>query len=293
MAITDAHMTKMRAAKQQCPEIAVEDAADDSTLTPEQLKRKQNRERKRKQRAEEKQQRDAEKEAADLSKYETPQEFWAAQQATLPPKELEKMLARHDDLLLLVDCMRDYVQHTLEETGTTQQDLDETIQEAREWMQKGEVLVEITLVSKFWLDKEFFQSVVERGGPTATFARYGLLDALPAHSIHDFQQKFMKPAYVTPADMQEWKTLICSQCPSERKLESSRCVPKEVAEAYVSKKIHFICHRCRAGEQQAPQTFRSNDLGHEPSGRSKPVVRFIPKTERPIGAGAGTPYPAS
>jgi len=261
MAITDAHMTKMRAAKQQCPEIAVEDAADDSTLTPEQLKRKQNRERKRKQRAEEKQQRDAEKEAADLSKYETPQEFWAAQQAKLPPKELEKMLARHDDLLLLVDCMRDYVQHTLEETGTTQQDLDDTIEEAKQELKHGEVLVEITLIEKFWTNKLFFDEVVSRGGPTATFIKYGLLTALPAHSIRNFQQKFMKSASTTPADMQEWSTLVCSQCPRERKLESSRCVPAEIDEAYGSGKAEFVCHRCRAGEAQARKLSAQAILG--------------------------------
>jgi len=61
----------------------------------------------------------------------------------------------------------------------------------------------------------------------------------------------MKPAYVPPADTQEWTTLVCSQCPPERKLESSRCVPKEVAEQYAMKKFQFVCHRCRTGEAQA------------------------------------------
>jgi hypothetical protein len=233
---------------------------------PKKIKeREQARLRKQKQRQKEKQEKEQAKEAADLSNYKTAVEFWAAQQAKLPPKELEKMLARHDDLLLLVDCMRDYVQHTLQETGTTQQDLDDTIEEVREEMKKGEVLVEITLIERFWLDKPFFDAVLSQGGPTATFAGYGFLEALPAHSIHDFQQKFMKPACTTPADAQEWSTLICSQCPPERKLESSRCVPAEIAEAYGSGKTKIVCHRCRAGEAQVRRLSAQTILGNNQS----------------------------
>jgi hypothetical protein len=175
------------------------------------------------------------------------------------------MLERHDSLILLVDCMRDYVQHTLEETRTTQQDLNDTIEEVCEEMKKGEVLVEITLIEKFWTNKPFFDAVVERGGPTATFIRYGLLEALPAHSIHAFQTKFMKPAYVPPGDTQEWKTLVCSQSLQERKLESSRCVPAEVAKAYDEKNIKFICHHCRAGEAQTRKLSAPTILGNDQS----------------------------
>lgn len=242
---------------------AVEDALPFEKLNPEQQKRRLVRERKRKQRGGEKQEREAAKEAADLSSYKTAMEFWAAQQAKLPPKELEKMLARHDDLLLLADCMREYVQYGL--GSTAQQDLDDTIEEVKQELKHGEVMIEITLIEKFWTNKPFFDEVVSRGGPTATFARYGLLEALPAHSIHDFQQEFMKPAFTTPAVTQKWSTLICSQCPPERKLESSRCVPAEIAEAYGSGKAAFVCHRCRSGEAQARKLSAQAILGNNQS----------------------------
>jgi hypothetical protein len=129
--------------------------------------------------------------------------------------------------------------------------LDDTVAEVREEMKKGEVLVEITLIEKFWLDKPFFDAVVERCSPTATFARYGLLEALPAHSIRDFRGKFMRPAPKALSDTQEWTTMFCSQCPPERRLESSRCVKAEIAQQYAEKKLPFLCHRCRDSEAEA------------------------------------------
>ena len=243
------------------PEVTQHDeVSEDSNKVKE---REQARLRKQKQRAKEKQEKEQAKEAADLGKYKTPLEYWQAQQAQLPALDVAKMLERHDDLLLLVDVMREYVQYGIGKTS--QQDLDATIEEVKQEMKKGEVLMEITLIPKFWIDKPFFQSVVERGGPTATFARYGLLEALPTHSVYDFQQKFMKPTFVTPADMQEWKTLVCSQCPPERKLESSRCVPAEIAEAYGSGKAKFVCHRCRAGEAQSRKLSPQAILGNNQS----------------------------
>jgi len=124
--------------------------------------------------------------AADVAanKFDDLHAYWAAQRNALSSDELAQLTERHNFMLEIVDAMRDYLAGT---NGTTEKERDEFVEEVKqEVKKKGMATMEITLIARFWENVDFMKQVVERGGPTATFAKYGLLTGIPDHSYHDF-----------------------------------------------------------------------------------------------------------
>lgn len=136
----------------------------------------------------------------------TLQKFWQANQAVEP--KLVELEARHDEVVLLHAAMLDYMNHTLEETGTTLDDLADTVAEVQADVAKhGTVLLEVALVPFFEQDERaFYHKVQARGGATAVFARLGLLTALPQKDTLDFLNRFAPQQSIPLVDR------LCSGC---------------------------------------------------------------------------------
>jgi len=119
------------------------------------------------------------------------QEFWNANRARLDPAELAKLQARHDEVTFLYDVICDYNRGT---DGTSEQDRKDTVQDVlQEIREHGYVDCDIVRVpfyekselefydALFACDDFYFQVLYPKGQlrPTAIFAKYGFLVALP------------------------------------------------------------------------------------------------------------------
>jgi hypothetical protein len=218
----------------------------------EEKKPKTATERKREQRAREKEAKAAaalaaevEKETTELGSLKTAEDYWAKIRATLSPEELKD----RQDLDLSACLAHEAIQQSL--AGTSTEDLDELIVEVRDWYKDGLVDTNVTVVPRFWLNKEFLAGLNEQ---TAAYAKYGLLTRLPAsRAVYEFIQRHAPQLYwpdnYIPSiqETTEYVTMTCEGCPPERRLASRRSISKFVTNMYAEKNIPYRCHDCIAG----------------------------------------------
>jgi len=161
----------------------LEDQIPLEQMTPDQIRRKDARDRKRAQRELEKQAK-AKKEAAKQEEagVTTLQSWWDINRSKLTTEERQKLEVVHQEMAEWCAVMGDYVNGT---DGTTEQDLRDTIADIRALVaEHGLCDTGFLVVPKFWADKPLFEAVINRARnvpqfrPDEVFARYGYYTAL-------------------------------------------------------------------------------------------------------------------
>ncbi len=202
--------------KELAEKVALEDALPEEALSEEQRKRKKQREAKRSERQRKGTAKREKAVDAELAKVSSRDEFWKVQQARLTSAQLAAMLVREKQVLALSATLRAYMNGTLEVLDAEDaQWLAETTDEFQSELEtNGFVTTEVLLV-KFWkhtpFEKSFFNQVVENGGPTADFIRFGIYTALSSALTYEFEQwlEGRKPRKPSPSKIE---TQRCSQC---------------------------------------------------------------------------------
>ncbi len=234
---------------QQQQQIELEDATPDSELSADARHRKEGRLRKREARAKEKQQKQA---AIDATKAMTREEFWEAnrRKAGITPDQLHAMMERQTALLDLCMTMRDYMEGKLEVLDDEDRGwLAETIAQVQaEVQQHGMVTVEVALVPFHTHDeKSFFNAVVQRGG-TAAFIQFGILTALPSHTVHDWEQ-WLQSRNTKPKAFAEESVML--RCESPVCSDPGQTVTKSYVDRLRDLKMKHFCHNCLNAERRS------------------------------------------
>jgi len=235
----------------------LEDQIPLEQMTPDQIRRKDARDRKRAARAEEirKAQEAAarKKEEADA---QTLRQWWEVNRKKLTVEERERLVLVHGEMLGWVAVMDDYVNGI---DGTTEQDLQDTIADIRALVaEHGLCDTGFLVVSKFWADKPLFEAVINRARNVPqfradeVFARYGCYTALPSHIFEPFRAKFMTPKVTL--FQPKHAAQICPECREIVKytVGTGECnmLPsgKTAADGVEVRKTP--CRRCDAGQDQ-------------------------------------------
>jgi hypothetical protein len=103
--------------------------------------------------------------------------------------------------------------------------------------------MEVLLV-EFWRTPAVFAQLTQRENATATFARLGIITAIPDHRLHAWQT-WLASRRPNESQSSGWTTLQCA-CG-----ERPSAVPKEIAERYQQLQKVFLCERCIAGEKNS------------------------------------------
>jgi hypothetical protein len=145
-------------------------------------------------------------------------EFWTKNREALTPDQLQKLQARNDEITFLYDVIVGYNNGTDE---TSAQDLRDTVADVLEELkERGTVDCEVCNIPFYRREEsDFYNHVLACDIPgagkharaTATFAKFGLLEALPIfvhfNQVRIFLQKFgPKPRVVNEV------TLKCNEC---------------------------------------------------------------------------------
>jgi hypothetical protein len=177
----------------------------------------------------------------EAKEFESAEEFWNANRKQLSSEEIAAFERRTREILLLADAMLEYVNGT---DGTNESDLRATVEEIRDEIKAhGEVAVEVAFID-FWRndEKSFLQRVIASGGPTATFAKYGYLTALPSNRVYEFLKQFGAP---TPAVniTTAYTTMRCA-------CGSTTAVQKAVADMFAEAQKAYRCLNCIDAERK-------------------------------------------
>src|SRR6516225_1037819 len=137
------------------------DAAPLESLSPEEQRKRADRERKRTERKAAKEV-EAKKEAAERAEKAcaTREQWWETQRAKLPPKERMEMETLHAQMMEYTSIMREYNQG-IAGTDERPQDLEDTKNEVRELHSKYSTTT-IVLPQLFWRDKGLFDAIAAR-----------------------------------------------------------------------------------------------------------------------------------
>jgi hypothetical protein len=213
------------------------------------------RQRKRDQRARDK----AEKETqAAMSQAETIKDFWNESLKTADPAKLAEWEERQERVLDTLHWMESWVNGTYNvspDDTLCYVGLEEGIADLEADVAKhGLTIIEVTLIP-FWKpeEKDFFQRVVNRSGPTEVFIRYGIIVGIPEHRYGVFHEKFIqKPKALT--SYASTLSCLCGATTSvsietareyaRRQYRCQRCLDKEVvSRAAVAKALSVEYNR--------------------------------------------------
>lgn len=235
--------------EQTAAAIAVEDSTPDDQLSPEARKRKDMRLKRREQRAREKQQKVAQAEAAKAEQYDDIQQLWDFNRARLTEEQRTAMEVRQLEVWDLMECMQDYCDHTLDETGTTQADLDATIQEVVvDVAEHGLCNSSVLVVPRIWNeDQADLRSRFSK--PTLDLVTYGYFTAIIERAYQDFFERFLVPRIT-----QAVEESILIRCESPNCTDPGRSIPKRFIDRLKELKMQYLCHNCLvAGQRSAAQ----------------------------------------
>lgn len=216
------------------PEAVVVDAAAE--------RRQRDKLRKRAERAEEKRKKAAVEEAKKAEQYDDIQQFWDFNRARLTEEQRTAMEVRQLHLWDLMEAMQDYIDHTLDETGTTQADLDETIAEAQaDVAQYGLCNSSVLSIPRIWSEEQAdLRSHFSK--PTLDLVTYGYFLAVTEREFETFRSKFLTKRVVIPKFTD---VLTCAHCGGER------VVRIETAEECRRQNRKFICELCSDSERRS------------------------------------------
>jgi hypothetical protein len=198
--------------------IAALDQAPVESLSPDEQRKRIERERKRAERAAAKaaeQKRDETKRAERDSK--TVQEWWASQRAHLTDTQRAEFQTRHEEMCNWVSVLDEYVRGV---DGTTEKDLQDTIEDVKALVEKyGELDTGFIAVSRFWSDATL-QAVIDRAElvpkfrADAVLAKFGYMTAIPCFVLEAFRAKFMQPKRESKEPA--YATVVCDDCGTEQ-----------------------------------------------------------------------------
>jgi hypothetical protein len=187
------------------------------------------------------------KEAEQIANASNRQEFWQLNRARLEPATLASLLEREAAVLELARSARDYVEGKLEVLDDEDCEwLAETISRVKQcgWFDEY-----ITWIPFHTPDlKEFFDLVVQRGGPTADYIRYGIFTALPSNVYEAFRAKFMTRRFTVPSYWEQI-TCVCGIVDT---------VPTGTGESYVKARVSYLCAKCREAERRSREIARNH-----------------------------------
>jgi hypothetical protein len=79
--------------------------------------------------------------------------------------------------------------------------------------------IEVALL-EFWKDREVFASIIQREGPTAIFARYGIVVAIPDHRLHAWNE------WYSPRNLElQEREKVAQEVPDSSTLASPKTTP--------------------------------------------------------------------
>jgi hypothetical protein len=134
------------------------------------------------------------KAASDAS--QTCEQFWQAQRNLVSRETLAPLLARQEIVFDTLHWMKAQIDGTYDvdpNDSTVFVGLAEGIADLEaDVREHGTCLMEITLLGEFWKSPELLPVLMARNDATGTFARYGIVTAIPEHRYHEFQQFLTK-----------------------------------------------------------------------------------------------------
>ena len=177
-------MTTQKASRDELlTRAAQEDQTPEELLTPEQAKRKRDREKKRKQR-------DAKRKEKAASTARDEREWWNGNRAALKQEELAELKeqdAHIRDVLFSMKTIVD-VQLDPELVGIVVEFVKENPC-PRLWYISKTGLQPDWSEQQYWRSAEVMGMLIAEGKPTEVYARYGLLIGLPDYRVSEFLQK--------------------------------------------------------------------------------------------------------
>jgi hypothetical protein len=175
-----------------------------------------------------------------MSKAETIQEFWAESLKLADPGKLTAWKAR----LEYVEGLLGDLYTVLDGRSPDEefiQDVDDALK--ADIAKFGEASVTpILLIGKFWRVPNLLAQLTSGDTPSAIFAKFGVLVALPDLKIHQWTE-FM--AAQQPAQHKSGNGYSALACTSCSLLTGVVSVPDSIRDRYTELKIPFRCQRCR------------------------------------------------
>ncbi len=181
---------------------------------------------------------------------ETVQQFWTRTIGTAQPDHIAQLEERQSYVLDLCDDAE------LAMEGTHGEDGELWVESVREEVEgdiaeHGVVALELILL-EFWRFPHLFARLMAKANePTRQFLRYGLVTAIPAHRLHQWQTWL---ASRKPAAQQLFSNFGSLKCSTPGCTDLGTSVPASIVEAYAGK---YLCSRCRTAEQPARQMVES------------------------------------
>jgi len=162
---------------------AQEDQTPEELLTPEQAKRKRDREKKRKERAREQFEKTASIAASE-------HEWWAGNRASLKAEELAELKERDAHIRDVLFSMKTIVDVQLdpELVGIVVEFVRENLCPHLGYISKTGLQPDWS-EQQYWRSAETMVMLIEEGKPTEVYARYGLLIGLPDYRVSEFLQR--------------------------------------------------------------------------------------------------------
>jgi hypothetical protein len=177
---------------------------------------------------------------AAISQAETIQQLWAESLKTTDAGKLAGWKAREEEVEVQLGAMRDCVEgrafddQFMEDVDTDTQNMVRAYGEC--------AATPILLVGQFWRDPEMLSKLTSGDTPTAIFAKFGVLTALPDIRVHQWEQFIVSHRGSNqPMPAPVFYTQIrCSQCDAP-----PTSVSVATAEAY-RRANNFLCQSCLA-----------------------------------------------
>jgi hypothetical protein len=214
-------------------------------------------ERKRKSRAAEKLAKETAASADELKAVETIHDFWAVSRKSLDAgKFTEWKEVRQEEILGTVHWMNAVMDGTYNvspddtECYVGVEEGDEDIKRMlREYGEAG--ITPVLLLGKFWTDPELLAQLTKDEKPTAIFAKFGILVALPDLKVHQWEQFISAHRRKTQPHIEAPVFYVEMQCACDTPITSRESVPVSIAKVYEEKGIPWLCSRCRSKETSA------------------------------------------
>jgi hypothetical protein len=202
------------------------------------------------------------KAAEEADKSATVEQFWKAQRSLVSRETLAPMLERQEAVLDTLHWLKAQMEGTYDvdpNDSTVYVGFEEGAADLiADYEANGYVQTEIAWLD-FWKNPDLLQRLLSRNDATATFARYGIITAIPDHHYNAFQ-KFLKaklkielPDYAhvgvevlasdyklpVPAKGMQWGQLYCATCPA-----LPVAAPQATIDELKEKGIEHLCPTC-------------------------------------------------